>query len=149
MMIMFNNVPRFENLTEARKLFGMCKVLHDFSQKARREGILALEDGLDDNTGIYADLHGMLWDYFKMLMRYVVDGCEPEMVADCAKYLVSTTNANNDVLLTMMVISEGVLGIQAGDNPIVLVNKLLSMLGWDGRKECLAYLKSEGVVFDD
>jgi len=148
-MIMFNDVPKFESLTEARKLFGMCKVLHDFSVKARREGILALEEGLDDNTGMYEDLHGMLWDYFKLLMRYVVDGTDESVVAGCAKYLVETTNANNDVRLTMMVIAEGVISVQAGDNPRVLIGKMVSMLGWDGRKECLEYLKSVGVELDD
>ena len=131
-MIRFTNVPKFETLTEARKLFGMCKVMVDFSEKARREGILALDEGIDDNSGIYADLHGMLWDYFKVLMRLVVDGTDPSVIENIATYLVSTTNANNDVLLTMMVISEGVLSIQAGDNPRILTERLLSMLGWDG-----------------
>ena len=148
-MIRFTNVPKFETLTEARKLFGMCKVMVDFSEKARREGILALDEGIDDNSGIYADLHGMLWDYFKVLMRLVVDGTDASVIENIATYLVSTTNANNDVLLTMMVISEGVLSIQAGDNPRILTERLLSMLGWDGRKECREYLKSVGVAFDD
>ena len=148
-MVMFTNVPKFETLTEARKLFGMCKVMVDFSEKARREGILALDEGIDDNSGIYADLHGMLWDYFKVLMRLVVDGTDASVIENIATYLVSTTNANNDVLLTMMVISEGVLSIQAGDNPRILTERLLSMLGWDGRKECREYLKSVGVAFDD
>ncbi len=148
-MIRFTNVPKFETLTEARKLFGMCKVMVDFSEKARREGLLALDEGIDDNSGIYADLHGMLWDYFKVLMRLVVDGTDASVIENIATYLVSTTNANNDVLLTMMVISEGVLSIQAGDNPRILTERLLSMLGWDGRKECREYLKSVGVAFDD
>ena len=148
-MVMFNSLPQFDNVTEARKMFGFCRVLHDFAIKARREGILALEEGLSENTGVYSGLSGMIWDFFKMLMRLVVDGTDTEVVRDCAKYMISTTNASDEVRLNMMIVAEGVISIQTGDNPRIMLQKLTCMMGWDGRKECLKYLEAEGVDIED
>ncbi len=90
------------------------------AEKARREGILALEDGIDEIGN--------------SLLRFgiilVVDGNDPGIIGDI---LCNTLffQAREGDLLQNVVIIEGILGIQEGINPRTLSGRLMSFLGAD------------------
>jgi flagellar motor component MotA len=83
-----------------------------FSEKARREGILALEEDLD---------HGKIdnRDIFEYGIRFVLDGIECVFIDKILSNLVKQEeNENMHILKTIQ--KEAVLMIQAGLNPKLL-----------------------------
>ena len=89
------------------------------AQKARREGLLALEDGLD---GEKADGR----DIFEYGLRFVVDGTDRDIIA---KILGNIIAQEKDEYTRMLktVQMEAVLGIQAGDNTGILHSVMNSL----------------------
>jgi flagellar motor component MotA len=80
----------------------------DFSEKARREGLLATEDDID---GEKADKR----DIFEYGMRFVVDGVEYEIIR---KILTNIIGQEKDEQMSILknIQGEAVLAIQAGIN---------------------------------
>jgi len=95
--------------------------------KARREGVLALEDFVvkQDN------------DFLTFATMLIVDGTDPDLVKAITETLISSGNHSGSALLERLIIAEGVLSVQAGENPRIIEMKLLSMLGE-------SYLKDRG-----
>ena len=89
-----------------------------FSEKARREGLLALEDALDEDKVSNRDI-------FEYGMRFVVDGTDGIVIRSI---LENITRQENDKYKKeiMSIQVEAVLSIQAGDNPRILFYKLNS-----------------------
>jgi flagellar motor component MotA len=81
----------------------------DDSEKARREGLLALEKSIDEKKVPNRDI-------FEYGMRFVVDGTEP---SDIDKILSNIVKQEKDErrLLLKTIQKEAVLSIQKGDNP--------------------------------
>jgi len=79
------------------------------SEKARREGLLALEESIDDDKVPNRDI-------FEYGMRFVVDGTDP---SDIDKILSNIVKQEKDErrLLLKTIQKEAVLSIQKGDNP--------------------------------
>ena len=67
-------------------------VLLSFSEKARREGLLALEDDLDEVTD----------QFLKSGVQLVVDGTEPELVKSIMMAEINSLDARHNVLRKMI-----------------------------------------------
>jgi flagellar motor component MotA len=78
------------------------------SEKARREGLLALEDELDQE--IMDE-----WDIFKYGLRLVVDGTDPEIIE---KILSNMANQEKDEYTAILknIQKEAILSIRKGNN---------------------------------
>ena len=86
---------------------------------ARREGILALESEIQKSSN----------SYLKRGILFVIDGIVPNMVAGILG-ITSVFGFKTGVeLLKELIMVEGILSIQAGENPRIIEEKLLSFLG--------------------
>ena len=94
-------------------------LLMECTDKARKEGILALEDFVV-KTGN---------DFLIFATMMILEGLDPEFVKGILETLLCTENFGGAARLERIIIIEGVLSIQAGNNPRILQLKLLSMLG--------------------
>jgi hypothetical protein len=63
------------------------------------------------------------------MLMLVVDGTDPELVADIGKTLIEADGHTGEALLSRLIMMEGILSVQAGENPRIIEIKLLSMLG--------------------
>lgn len=120
----FYDVPKMTG--EKKDLIkSVIKTVVTFAEKARREGILALEDDLDD-----IDLgEEQVTDLLKVSFSLICDGHDESTIAEFSRYRIATCSAEGDLKLAMMIAANGSLMIQAGDNPRVLATKLLAMTG--------------------
>ena len=89
----------------------MKRALH-YSEKARREGLLALEDFINSDKVRNRDI-------FYYGMRLVIDGTEAELVNKILSNIIRQEKDEQAVLLKTMQ-KEAVLGIQDGMNTRVL-----------------------------
>jgi len=109
--------------------------IYEMSEKARREGILALEDDLDEKVDTSET---PVWERLKYrLVRMMVDGIECNALSDVANTLMQSAIVQaSEFNETMCIIALlGVLAIQSGDNPRVMLMRVLANLGFDGERE--------------
>ena len=93
------------------------KKAYDFSCKARREGLLALEDELEDLDD----------ELMKEGLRLVVDGTDSAIINNIISNMISMEKNEMRRRLNT-IIKSTVLGIQQGDNPEFHAHKLISHL---------------------
>jgi len=93
------------------------RAAYNFSCKTRREGLLSLEDELEDLDD----------EYIKEGLRLVVDGTAGEIIDTILTNKAGLEQDENRRRL-ITIIKEAVLDIQRGDNPGFLAHKLLSFL---------------------
>jgi flagellar motor component MotA len=86
------------------------------SEKARREGLLALEDSIDF---VKADRR----DILEYGLRFVVDGTDAKVIKDILSRIIGQEEDKYTRRL-MDIKAEAVLSIQAGDNPRIIASKL-------------------------
>jgi flagellar motor component MotA len=88
---------------------------YNFSKKARKEGLLALEDELENIND----------ELFKQGLHLTVDGVDDTVIAN---FISNTINTEKDTVTRRLqtIIKDAVLGIQEGDNAELLVHKLIS-----------------------
>ena len=89
-----------------------------FSEKAWREGLLALEDHLDGEIVNHRDI-------FEYGMRFTVDGTDAEEIKGILQNIIDQENDKYTKTL-INIQKEAVLSIQAGDNPRMLFYKMNS-----------------------
>jgi flagellar motor component MotA len=87
-----------------------------FATKSRREGLLALEDGLDQEKIKERDI-------FEYGIQFVVDGCDAQIVEKILSNIVKQEN-DEDKLLLKTIQKEAVLLISAG-MPARMLYKIL------------------------
>ena len=88
------------------------QLLLDMADTTRREGILAL-----NQTGEEA-----VDGYVGMAVKLVVDGTEPALIVDMMKTWMRSLMHEHEVKYQKVI--EGMLSIQAGDNPRVVEHKV-------------------------
>jgi len=88
------------------------------SEKARRGGLLALEEDLDEEKVNKRDI-------FEYGLRFVVDGTDGRLIRSVLENIINQENDKYKKTL-INIQKEAVLSIQAGDNPRVIFNKLNS-----------------------
>ncbi len=163
----------FETIPEAKteykeRLFATADFVVVLSTKARREGILALEEHLGgwsedygtepppltmqknesndyDNEAAFTCPFapgGIEEAVFRRLLMLVVDGMEQEKIADVARYTIAASHEDDVTTLSLMIGIEGILSIQRGDNPRIITILLASMMGRTlGDEYCKTRLK--------
>jgi flagellar motor component MotA len=82
------------------------------SNKARREGLLSLEEELDSEKYLQREL-------FEYGMRLVVDGTDAPFIDRILTNIINLEQ-DNDVKTLKTIQKEAVLSIQAGDNPRIM-----------------------------
>ncbi|MCL2186534.1 MAG: hypothetical protein FWB86_11910, partial [Treponema sp.] len=93
------------------------KLVYSFSNKARREGLLSLEDELEDLDD----------EFLKMGLRLVVDGTDSTIINDIMSNKTDIEkDSSRKKLKTIQKIA--VLSIQAGDNSSLMVHKIISLV---------------------
>ncbi len=90
-----------------------------FSEKARREGILALEYNFRDIED----------DFLLFALKLVVDGVEPGLIQEILSTNIYFSHVKGAELLRRFIIRDGALCLQEGHNPRVVLTKLAMYLG--------------------
>jgi len=91
----------------------------EYANKARREGLLALEEGLEKEK-----IEGR--DIFDYGLRFVIDGTDASYIDEILSNIVD--QEKDEQLRTLMNIQKrAVLSIQAGDNPRITYALLNSL----------------------
>jgi flagellar motor component MotA len=88
------------------------------SEKARREGLLSLEEELSYEKADERDI-------FEYGLRFVIDGFDSEIIRNILSNIISQEKDERQQTLKNIQ-QEAVLSIQAGDNPKILFAKLNS-----------------------
>lgn len=112
-------------LEEKLTCIPLVKELVSVANLARKEGVLALEDYALQSDDIFLK-HGIM---------LVVDGTDPELVKEIMESLMVSSNKCGIELLRQYLTTIGVLSIQAGENPRIIAEKLLSLLGFEVKKK--------------
>jgi hypothetical protein len=101
------------------KIVRIIEMLVQFAEKARAEGLLSLEDELQniDST------------FIKNGIRRVVDGYDPQIVREILMTRIYAGHYTGMDLLTRMVAAKGILGIQQGLLPTLVREEMFSCLG--------------------
>jgi flagellar motor component MotA len=120
--------------SDKKKCLDIITTAISFSEKARREGLLALDD----------DVYDLGNEFFKLGIQLVVDGTDPELVRNILELKILANNCKGYDLLSRAIILEGVLSIQSGDNPRIVREKLMSFLPDEflAGKDAQSYFKS-------
>ena len=90
-----------------------------FSEKARTEGLLAIEDSLLDEDKVNNR------DIFEYGMRFVVDGTDAELIKGILENIIEQENDKYKKVL-MNIQKEAVLCLQVGDNTRMIFYRLNS-----------------------
>lgn len=93
--------------------------LLELSNLSRRSGILALETEMLNEQDLF----------LKTAVELVIDGTDPELIAQILQNLILADDYSGSGLLNRLLIAEGVLALQQGENPRIIALKLLSVLG--------------------
>jgi flagellar motor component MotA len=88
------------------------------SEKARREGLLALEESLDKEKADEREI-------FEYGMRFVVDGTDSALIEKILSNIIAQEKDEYSRILKTIQ-KEAVLGIQEGLNPRILIHLLTS-----------------------
>ncbi len=91
------------------------------AEKARKEGLLALDEDLDSLPN----------PFFRDLVRMVVDGVDSEIIAKLGWIRMSVERMGGADMLAALIALEAALALQAGLNPKVIASMLSSYLGKD------------------
>ena len=100
---------------EIRELFPLVSQMTDLAQRARSEGLLCLEDDMS------AYESSLLRDGIQL----IVDGTDPDFVRSILEKSILANGNTGRELRSELIVMEGVLSIQAADNPRI-VRMLLS-----------------------
>jgi chemotaxis protein MotA len=118
------------------ELIPLIEELIGFSDKARKQGLLSLEDDL-----------GMVKDPFlKMGLQLIIDGTDPELVEEILERIIFFSNATTERVLEYCIMRTGVLGIQTGNNPHVLHHQLYAYIGMEFIEEYMSQVDSHPTV---
>jgi len=85
----------------------------------RLRGILALE----------VEMHEENSTFLKTGLELVLDGVDPELVEQTLQLLILSEDYSGSPLLERLLMSLGVLNIQGGVNPRIVISQLLALLG--------------------
>lgn len=97
---------QYSEMTEAEKdaIFKICKKFICLSEKARREGILAIEENLDS---LHEEIGGINGIFMQKLLYFVVDGTDGNIISYIANHYADSTCKNDYERLSFAIIQEG------------------------------------------
>lgn len=114
---------------EKRKCIPLIDFILKLSEKARNNGLLALETS--------AEGHGF---FFRKTLELVLGGVEPVNIRNMMSNYILTGNYKGLDLLERVLTLEGLLAIQGGEHPMLLSERLLSWLGEELSQEVEALI---------
>ena len=106
---------------EKEALLPIVDLMLKCANTARKYGVLALEEFVQNQSNEFLTFATMM----------VIDGTDPELVKGILETLIAADDHTPAALLERILITEGVLSVQAGENPRILETKLLCILGED------------------
>jgi flagellar motor component MotA len=110
-----------------KKYYEIVSRAMEFSEKARREGLLALEEETDEERINDRDI-------FEYGMRFVIDGTDQEVIDKILSNIINQEKDENTRTLKTIQ-KEAVLRIQSGENPRMLYYLLNSYTDISLREE--------------
>lgn len=133
-------LPRFDTLSAKQKkeMLDLCVSFVLSSEKARREGILALEEEVYDFEQEKSLDKYML--FHNTLLRMVVDGVGERKISLVADNYIASSCDNDFETLAFNIIKTGVLNIQEGNSPDIQKEILISMLGLQNATKNTKYI---------
>jgi len=90
-----------------------------YAQKARRQGLLALEKDAEEYE----------FSLIKIGLQLISDGTDPDITLKILENYIFSSPFRGFELLKRILIMEGTLCIQSGDNPMFVYEKLISLMG--------------------
>jgi len=122
-----NSNALYGNIDEVLNAF------YQLSNLARREGLLSLESISDQSTKMPLMV--------RIGISLVVDGNTPEDIETILDHLIESEALTSETdIKEAKVIKSGLLCIQAGENPRVMITKMTSHLGF---KKCYEHIKKD------
>jgi Leucine-rich repeat (LRR) protein/flagellar motor component MotA len=121
--------------------YTIVEMIFRFTEKAQREGLLALEDELDDLSD----------DFFKTGIRLVVDGTDGAVIQDLLTLKIEREH-DYYIKKLMETAMEGILGIQAGERLCQIGIRLASMVDIKNNAletACAIYLSGDFNAFEN
>ena len=103
---------------EKKQYLPLMKEIYDFAVTARREGLLAIEDRLQE----------LFYPLLKTALQLIVDGTDGKEVTDIVQRIILVSNETPDKIYEGCIILAGALAIQEGDNPRIVRDKMQSFL---------------------
>jgi hypothetical protein len=110
----------------------------DAANVARAQGVLALEEWIKTKDN----------KFLILLMMLVIDGTDPRLVQDIGSALLNADDHKGTEFLSRLLVAEGVLSVQAGENPRIMEAKLLAMLGESYLASATGYFGNEAPTFE-
>ena len=104
---------------EKKPVLDVINEIIDLANLTRKQGVLALEEQADKME------EGLL----RLLIELICDGIDPQTVEKIADNTIFASFETGAKLLEQIIIKEGMLSIQEGENPMVIETKLLALLG--------------------
>ena len=140
-MNLFDKLPKAAFGVQGCKdhLFAVADFVLDLCRKARNEGILALEEGVDDDDFCPACCGDTEKFLFRQLTVMMIDGIDQEHLGAFAKYYIASIAEDDPAVLPLMIGAEGILAIQRGGNPWLFTRNLLAAMM--GPELCNEYLE--------
>ena len=118
---------------EKNEVVALIDLMVKIAEKARNDGLLSIED----------DVREYSYSMLQLGMQLVVDGTDPEIIEDLLTSRILSGNKKGKDLVEQLIICAGVLSIQAGDNPRIVMVKCFSFLGDDADELLEKYMSGE------
>ena len=118
----FNKFPNINlnfAMNDRKACLPIVETMIDCANTARKYGVLALEEFVQKHDN----------EFLKVVMMLIVDGTDPELVKNIGTTLILADNHMGKGLLERLIILEGCLSVQAGENPRIIATHLYCMLG--------------------
>ena len=132
-----NNDPRLPYIireTNKDNMNSLIQTIFHLAKKARREGILALQDDMEDFHPDY--MSEELVEFIQKIFSLLIDAQEENIIKNIAKNYISATPFNYDETIQAILWTNGIIMIQPGTNPGITYQYLASMLGIDIIPDC-------------
>lgn len=133
-MNLFKTLPHVTE-SDSEHLFAVADFFIALAKQSRREGILVLEEHLDENTQKFT-FEGKTLPFtptenwlFSTLLQLVLDGADCEFVQDIALYSLATCDETDGGRLALILGAEGIRAIQQGENPYLIYVRFIAMMG--------------------
>jgi hypothetical protein len=101
------------------------------AELTRRKGVLALEQEASKPGTPF---------FLQKAILLIVDATEPKLVAEILRSFIISSHYQGAELLKRILMMNGVLSIQAGENPKIIAEKLLALMGEQFYDEASAYI---------
>jgi hypothetical protein len=116
---------------EKRECLPTVETILYLAEKARREGVLALEQEANKPGTPF---------FLQKAILLIVDATDPRLVAEMLRNFILSSHYQGAELLKRVLMMNGALSIQAGENPRIIAEKLLSLMGEQFYDEASAYI---------